>query len=205
MVTRPIIYVEGRSNKVFYQQLIELNDKFVDNGGSCIDINRKVDSENNSYGIVDHDYSEINHEKLFPINFYSLENISLIYIQELDDLRESIEKYIIENTLKTVSIHKADFKMYHDKTKRVKGYHIILSSRKHHDQFNEYILNKIVCEKTFMRYKDIKKVVEQYIKFYKSKYSVKVHHIIDLAEYLPSKSIKHIFDKPTLERLNKII
>ncbi|GAA3412607.1 hypothetical protein ACFFNY_32905 [Paenibacillus hodogayensis] len=81
LVTQPIIYVEGKSNKIFYQQLEEFSDKFIDNGGNCSNIRAKVESQPNSYGIIDHDYEEISHEKLFPINFYSIENISLIYIE----------------------------------------------------------------------------------------------------------------------------
>lgn len=206
LVTQPIIYVEGNSNKFFYQQLNELRDKFVDNGGSCIQIKAKVESQSNSYGIVDHDYQEINHEKLFPINFYSIENISLIFIEELYNLRESILKNISENTLEVVRLYKFHLNICFDKeSKRVTNYNLVLTDQKHHDQYIEYITKNIISESTFMRYKDIKKIVERYVKFLKAKNGVKINHIIDLAENLPSKSINEIFDKATLERFNKVL
>ena len=42
MVNIPIIYVEGKSNKIFYEQLRELENTFVQNGGSCIDIKKSA-------------------------------------------------------------------------------------------------------------------------------------------------------------------
>ncbi|KFF56619.1 hypothetical protein CM50_15365 [Bacillus subtilis] len=135
-----------------------------------------------------------------------MENISLIYINELDDLRDSISKYVFENTLEVVRLYKSHLNICFDKErKRVKGYNIVLTDQKHHDQYIRYITKNIVCEKTYMRYKDIKKIVELYVRYYKSKHGVKLNHIIDLAEYLPSKSIAEIFDKTTLARLNKIL
>ncbi|WP_433745938.1 hypothetical protein [Falsibacillus pallidus] len=206
LVTQPIIYVEGKSNKFFYQQLNELKDKFVDNGGSCIQIKLKVESQTNSYGIVDHDYQKITHEKLFPINFYSIENISLIFIRELNNLKESIINYISENTLEVVRLYKSHLNICFDTvTKRVTNYNIVLTDQKHHDQYIEYITRNIISESTFMRYKDIKKIVERYVKFLKVKHGVKINHIIDLAENLPSKSINDIFDNETLERFNEVL
>ncbi|MGJ9458519.1 hypothetical protein [Oceanobacillus sp. CF4.6] len=206
LVTQPIIYVEGRTNKIFYQQLKELKDKFIDNGGNCIQIKEKVESQSNSYGIVDHDYLDINHERLFPIDFYSVENISLTYIEELDDLRDSIIKYIKENKIEVVRLHKPHLKICLDKEiKRVTNYHIELTDIKHHEQYIKYISKSIISDCTFIKYKDIKKMVEQYVKFYNAKFSVKINYIIDLAGYLPSKSINVIFDDTTLDRLNKVL
>lgn len=209
LVTQPIIYVEGLSNKVFYQQLKELKNYLIDNGGNCTQIKKKIESQSNCYGIVDHDYLAHNHENLFPINFYSVENISLIYMKELEDLRASIHNYVKTNRLETLRFHKPHLEMYSDeKSNRVIDFNIILTNEKNHEQFNEYITNNILCGMTFMKYKDLKKIVERYVKFHKRKYGGdKINHIIDLAEHLPSKSIEEIFDETTLgkftERLNR--
>ncbi|QWG44696.1 hypothetical protein EXW31_10505 [Bacillus mycoides] len=206
IITQPIIFVEGCSNKIFYQQLNELKDKFIENGGNCTQVKEKVESQNNYYGIVDHDYLEHSHEKLFPINFYSVENIALIYITELEDLRVSIHRYIEANELEAIILHKPLLKIFSDEeSRRVTDFNIILTNQKHHDQYVEYITNNIVSEITFMKYKDLKKVVELYVKFYKLKNSEKINHIIDLAKYLPAKSIEEIFDETTLDRFNKIL
>ncbi|MED3396729.1 MULTISPECIES: hypothetical protein [Bacillus cereus group] len=206
IITQPIIFVEGRSNKIFYQQLNELKDKFIENGGNCTQVKEKVESQNNYYGIVDHDYLEHSHEKLFPINFYSVENIALIYINELEDLRVSIRKYIETNELKAIILHKPHLEIFFDKeSKRVKEFNIILTKQKHHDQYGKYITNNILSEITFMKYKDLKKVVELYVKFYKLKNGEKINHIFDLAKHLPAKSIEEIFDQTTLDRFTKVL
>ncbi|PEA78013.1 hypothetical protein CN676_12070 [Bacillus wiedmannii] len=206
IITQPIIFVEGRSNKIFYQQLNELKDKIIENGGNCTQIKEKVESQNNYYGIVDHDYLEHSHEKLFPINFYSVENIALIYINELEDLRLSIRKYVETNKLEAIILHKPCLKIISEEgTKRVTGFNIILTSQKHHEQYVKYINNNIVSGITFMKYKDLKKVVELYVKFYKLKNGEKINHIIDLARHLPAKSIEEIFDETTLNRFTKIL
>ncbi|MDI0274408.1 hypothetical protein QGQ84_12485 [Bacillus safensis] len=205
LITQPIIYVEGYTNKIFYQQLNELKENFIENGGNSSEIRKKVDSEINCYGIVDHDYTHITHEKIFPINFYSVENISLIYIKELDDLRNALIKYIDDNTLELARLHLPNLNIQYDKnSKRVTTYELVLTERKHHNQYEEYIAEKVISNSAFMKYTNIKKVVEKYIKFYKRKYGVKINHIIDLADYIPSKTIKMIFSENTLNRFEII-
>lgn len=57
-----------------------------------------------------------------------------------------------------------------------------------------------------MKYKDLKKIVERYVKFHKRKYGGdKINHIIDLAEHLPSKSIEEIFDETTLGKFTELL
>ncbi|MGA5696767.1 hypothetical protein ACPCHU_19455 [Bacillus bombysepticus] len=206
LITQPLIFVEGNSNKIFYQQLNELKNKIIENGGDCIQIKKRVESQTNCYGIVDHDYLDHSHEKLFPINFYSVENISLIYIDKLEDLRLSIHKYIYTNEFEEIILQKPFLKMLFDKeSKRVIDFNIILTNQKHHDQYKTYITKNIMSETTFMKYKDLKKVVELYIRFYKLKNSEKINHIFDLAQHLPKKSIEDIFDEATLDRFIKIL
>ncbi|OMD43530.1 hypothetical protein [Paenibacillus odorifer] len=206
LVTQPIFYVEGKTNKIFYQQLDELSNKFIDNGGNCTTIKAKVESELNSYGIIDHDYVEISHGKLFPINFYSVENISLIYISNFKHLNEMLVDYIGIYGIEKARIHKPKLIInYEENRRRVRDYNVVLTQEKHHDQYIEYIENHILCDVTFMRYKNIKKIVESYVSFIKNKYSDRINYIADLADYLPTKSIENIFDAETLQKLKKVI
>lgn len=206
LITQPIIYVEGNSNKIFYQQLNELKDKFIENGGSCNQIRQKVESKNNVYGIVDRDYENINHPKIFPIDFYSMENISLIFIEGLQDLLESVKRYFHKHDLDEVRFYQPNLIVNVDtNTKRVKNYDIILTNKKHHDQYQTYITKNIISENTFLQYKDVKKIVERYVKYLRSKQGVRLNHIIDLADHLPSKSIKIIFDGITFKKLDNLL
>lgn len=203
LVTQPILYVEGNTSKIFYQQLIELQDKFVENGGSCSAIKIKVKNDTTSFGIIDSDYSIVAQDRIFPIDYYSIENISLVHITELIDLKKSLINYVLTYKLSKVRLYKTIFDVFRDENNRVKEYKINLGAQKHHSQYNSYIANNIVCEMTFLRYKDLKTVVEKYVKFHKSMYSEKINYISELADYLPSKSIKEIFNSHNLERLEK--
>lgn len=208
LVTQPIIYVEGETNKIFYQQLEELSDKFIESGGNCSAIKAKIESQSNSYGIIDHDYVEVSHEKLFPINFYSIENISLIYIGKFGHLIEMIADFVKEHGVEKVRIHIPQLIINYEENGeiiRVKDYHVVLTSEKHHDQYMNYIENNIVCDDTFMRFKNLKKIVELYVKFVKNKYSDRINYITDLIDHLPTKSIEFLFDASTLHRLKQVI
>uniref|UniRef100_UPI00193110CF hypothetical protein n=1 Tax=Metasolibacillus meyeri TaxID=1071052 RepID=UPI00193110CF len=132
LVTQPIIYVEGSSNKIFYQQIEELNDKFIDNGGNCNNIRRKVKSDSNYYGIVDRDYHDISEERIFVICFYSLENAALIYIDKMEYLRSVIKKCIYKNTLNNAKFHKLKLSINRGRNKRVRNFDLIITESKHH-------------------------------------------------------------------------
>jgi len=203
MVSQPIIYVEGKGNKVFYQQLDELSNLYIENGDSCVAIKEKVALELNSYGIVDKDFNHTLPPKIFPINFYSIENISLMYISEFSDLQNQLIKYINITQLENARLQKQILKIHnHPHTKRTTGYSI-LSSGSHHNQFEPYILENIVCYNSFLQYQNLKNVVSTYIKYYKSAQQIKIKYLINLANYLPTKSLIHIFDEDTLKKFNK--
>lgn len=202
MVNIPIIYVEGKSNKIFYEQLRELENTFVQNGGSCIDIKKKVLSEKNSFGIVDHDYENNFHEKLFPIDYYSIENISLIRMEEFNELRTSIQQHINQHNIESARIHKCTSNIIRDKDKRPINFKVELSAVKHHIQYENYINSKIISANSFFKYKDIKIVVEKYIGFYKEKNSEQINHVTNLIESLTAASVTEIFDTSTLRRFN---
>ncbi|GAB1762907.1 hypothetical protein [Priestia megaterium] len=205
IVTQTMIYVEGKNNKIFYQQFKELQRVFIENGGNCNNIEAKVNLRPNSYGIIDRDYTDTNHAKLFSINFYSIENISLIYIEALKELREKIIKYVEEHGLDSTRISIPKLEINYGEDNRVRDYNLQLTLKKHHDQYKDYIENAINCEQTFMRYKDLKKVIESYVYFAKNKYSTRINYITDLVESLPCKSIEVIFDTNNLNRLKQVL
>ncbi len=205
LVNKPILYVEGKSNKMFYLELDEIKDFFlIQNGGACGHIKTLVESEDNSFGIIDKDYRNLEHPKLFQINFYSVENISLIYIEDLINLKEILKEFFIEHGLADVSIHIPFLKINYHSNRRAKDFTLSLTPKTHDAQFISYIQQNIICGETFLKYKDLKKIVELYVKYLKLKGKGKLNYITDLADHLPSKSIEHIFVEHVLDKIQKV-
>lgn len=205
LINKPILYVEGKTSKVFYLQLEEIKDFFsIQNGGDCGRIKLLVESEKNSFGIIDKDYRNLNHPKLFPINFYSIENIALIYIDSLNGFKNILKGFIEEHGVLNASIHIPLFTINYHPNKRAKDFTLILTSDIHDTQFLSYIQENIICTETFLKYKDLKKMVELYVKYYKLLGNGKIHYITNLANYIPSKSINHIFLDSVLEKIEYV-
>lgn len=205
LINKPILYVEGKSNKMFYLQLKEIKDSFsIQNGGSCGRIKSLVESENNSFGIIDKDYRSFDHPKLFPINFYSIENISLIYINGLSDFKNMLRNFIDEHGLINASIHIPLFTINYHPNRRAKDFVLSLTSDTHEAQFIAYIQENIVCTQTFLQYKDFKKILELYIKYNKLIGNGKINYITDLSNHLPSKSINHIFLESVILKIENV-
>ncbi len=205
LINKPILYVEGKCSKSFYLQLKEIKDFFlIQNGGSCERIKSLVESEKNSFGIIDKDYRNLNHPKLFPLNFYSIENISLIYIDSLSELKNILKDFIEEHGLINASIHIPLFTINYHPNQRAKDFILSLTSGTHHAQFIPYIQESIICTETFLKYKDLKKLVELYVKYYKLTGKGKINYITDLSDHIPSKSIKHIFLESMVEKIENV-
>ena len=205
LVNKPILYVEGKTSKSFYLQLIELKDDFlIKNGGSCGVIQHLVESESYSYGIVDKDYRNLDHPKLFPINFYSIENVSIIYIDQLNSFKELLKNFVDGNGVINASIHIPYLKINYYPNKRVKDFTLSLTSKTHDTKFLPYIMKNIKCSESFLQYKDLKKVLELYMKYYKQMGYGKINYITDLANYLPSKSTKYLFVDSVLKKIESV-
>lgn len=205
MVSQPIFYVEGERNKFFYQQFEELSTINLENGGSCPSIRAKVNSQKDSYGIIDRDYLFHSNPKLFPIDYYSIENLSLIYMNRFEELKTNLIEFINLHGLNKVKNHKISLTMNLNKTLyRITDFSLELSDT-HDSQFSTYIESAITCNSSFIRYSSMKHIVEKYVKFHKSKYGFKINHINDLMENIPSKSIEVLFDSETERKLKVTI
>ncbi|GAA3411673.1 hypothetical protein ACFFNY_20620 [Paenibacillus hodogayensis] len=131
-----------------------------------------------------------------------------IYISKFGHLNEMIVDYIEKHGIEQARIHIPQLIINYEETggiRRVKDYTVVLTPEKHHDQYIDYIDNNIVCDVTFIRYKNLKKVVELYVKFMKNKYSDRINYITDLVNSLPTKSAEYIFDADTLQKLKQVI
>ena len=80
MNTGLTIYFEGKCNKKFYANFNIFKKYTLLNGNSCYNIIKKVENNNNCIGIIDGDFDDSKKgDKIFKIDFYSIENIVVIY------------------------------------------------------------------------------------------------------------------------------
>ena len=209
------VYVEG-NNTLFYKNLLELSTLTVYKVGdseksdslygglSSSDIVRKVKEDRKSglksFGIVDNDFKTQFGAYIYPIDFYCIENVSLLMMGEFAQLRKAV-KDLVTNDIKTYRIKKIDLEPIRNQEMRVERFTLNVLGEVHND-FKSYIETKIQCIDTYMRYMDLKLIVEKFSEFYKQKFGKKnqIKYIEDLADKLPARSIAYIFSQPVYDR-----
>jgi len=205
-----VIYVEG-NNIIFYKKLKELERYFIDtdnknslpNGNCCSEIRRQVREDRKqgkkSYAILDRDYNDLNSfdNFIFPIDYYSLENVSLLFMEEFKPLENKIIDYVQEDfENRRFENLKLIIKRYDDK--RVRDFEIDNNGKVHSDIEN-YISNVINSNNYLLRYKDLKMLITSFVSYNKQKNGkeANIKYFDDLPERLPEKSIKYLFDDKT--------
>lgn len=182
-----VIYAEDPE---FYRCYINPNTVVNPEGMSCDKVRKCVKESNNLnvIGIVDGDFNDdLEHEKLFKIDYYSIENIALYHHRSILCLKNVILEHLSERVEKKfrlkITFDSSDFTIKWDKNRIPK-------------QFDNYINRKINCENDFLKYMDVKKVVNDFGK--RNKLDFKK----SLAKYVRFESL---FSEPELERLMDIL
>ncbi|EUB33007.1 MULTISPECIES: hypothetical protein [Fusobacterium] len=210
-----IIYFEGENNKKFYSNFSEIQHCILRgctaNGQhSCIDIkNEIVNNENlNLIAIIDGDFcDDKEHENIFKIDFYSIENIVLMEHGYFQELKTKLEKYYESEKDKGINLIKIRGNI-NDK----RDVYSLDKSNNIHKQFHCYIKNKIVNFQTYIKYMDLKEVVYDYSIF--RSYSNNLSrdekneckkYIETLFKHIKDKKLSKLFSKKEYESLSKIL
>ena len=161
------IFFEGEINKKYYQNIALFRRYTLENGGSCSNIKRKVSQNSAFYGVIDGDFLKEDLERIYQIDFYSIENIILIYHDDLASyltfLKSILENHFrSEKTIRHRLIQNID----------CKDRFAIKKDLKINPQFYDYIDEKIIDELTFLKYMDLKKIVDSYMSFLKQDPSI---------------------------------
>ena len=89
MNTGLTIYFEGECNKKFYANFDFFKKHTLLNGNSCSNIIKKAGNNDNCIGIIDGDFDDSKiDDKIFKIDFYSIENIVVIYHKLFNELKK---------------------------------------------------------------------------------------------------------------------
>lgn len=192
-----VFYFEGLLDKNFYKNFQEINRFTLLQGGSCSKVIEKVSSRKNHYGIIDNDYKERSScqiDRIFRINYYSIENIVLCEHSLFDNLRSLFETFLSDIShidgmyLNIIPI------LERDENKRVTGFNVDFGEAIH-DQYHEYVKVNITNIETFFRYFNVKRIVVKYGEFLnQTGIRISKNPLLDLHDKYKEKSVKAIFD-----------
>ncbi|MBV7364634.1 MAG: hypothetical protein E7G23_01000 [Streptococcus mitis] len=147
-----IIYAEDPE---FYSCYITPKTTVFPEGMSCDQVRQRVihNGNMNAVGIVDGDFNDsIEHDNLFKINYYSIENIALYHHRSMSELKNKIVDFLtsnLQNKLRLdISFNHEDFHIKHGK--------------KISREFNEYVDRKIKDAESYILFMDLKEVVLRY-------------------------------------------
>lgn len=210
---KPYVLVEG-NNKFFYQDLEEFHDCFVKNGGNCENIKKQIedkltDRKKNYIGIIDNDYFfHPSRTNIFVIDYYSIENVSLLNFEQFSTLKKELEKFYLSNSLEDIQTFKVvgGFGKFDKSSNGVAPFKINFHS-KYNASFESYTHQTITSLDSFFKYKDLKKTVENFANYYKNVKGKKnqINYIHDLSKALPNPSTEHIFDTKTNSLLQRTL
>lgn len=104
-------------------------------------------------GIVDGDFDDKDeHENLFKIDYYSIENVVLIYHKGVKQLKENTLNYLENNLDKK-------YRIYHTRD----GENITIKKSSRIDsRFDSYVRRKIIDKFSYIRYMDLKNYVNSF-------------------------------------------
>lgn len=193
IASKKIIYVEGnRIDKLLYQNLECFKGHIIEPKGSCINVINQVDLNLNSLGVIDKDYNiRSNHDRVFITNYYSIENVQLCNDKRIWKLKVLLLKLGLFSFFRRVKYYKLKSRTYFDKSKGTWRYKVEKGPEKHHEQFNKYIFWRIRSYYRFIKYKELKKTVQDYNKYHKNINGIKdkVWYIHDLYLFVEDKKV----------------
>ncbi len=144
-----MIYAEDPE---FYSCYITPQTTVYPEGMSCDQVRKRVINTGNVnvVGIVDGDFNDsIEHDNLFKINYYSIENIALYHHRSMSELKNKIVDFLtsnLQNKLRLdISFDDGNFHLKH--------------GEKISKEFNNYVDRKIKDAKSYILFMDLKEVV----------------------------------------------
>ena len=198
------IFVEGGLNKAFYSQFSEINKNMIENNGSCSKIIKKVSESENYFGIIDNDFrlkGEFVEDRVFRIDYYSIENIVILNHSKYVKLREKLDNILNSVSITDYAKNKLDVNILRIKNRPTDFK--FESIAQHHPQYHSYITSQILDASSYYKYMDLKKCVTTFMKYIHEKEgSFKNKHILELYDNLQDKTIKSIFDDREFIRIS---
>lgn len=194
-----VIFVEGKSNKLFYAQFNEISHIPVltplernEGTSSCNHIKKLVKKNAFWHAILDGDFnlSNILDERVYYIDYYSLENIVLENHSFFEELKYAFERFIDENGLSI-----CQNEIYSIKIDRENSTYEITKHKNIDSQYKNYINSKIKNSSHYIKYMPVKKLICSFDSFLPTKHKgyKKNCYFQNLYNELSNKSLLNLF------------
>lgn len=202
MNTGLTVYFEGECNKKFYANFDVFKKHTLLNGNSCSNIIKKAGNNDNCIGIIDGDFDDSKiDDKIFKIDFYSIENIVVIYHKLFTELKK---EFLHPLFLK----HKITRKHIQVKTNNYNQNFELEFGKEIDDQYHKYINKKVKNENDYIKYMNLKKVVNKFSKYKinctntnKEDKNIYRNYIETLFDYMNNCNINVLFSNSEFSRI----
>ncbi|WP_285141552.1 hypothetical protein [Lactococcus petauri] len=161
-----VVYAEDPE---FYKYFFKPNTIMDPIGLSCDKVRQYVTKTGNKnvIGIVDGDFNDsVEHNNLFKIDYYSIENLLLYKHEKLNSFKNEIIHYV---ELERVSKNRLSISFNGDE------YCLHKDTRKIAEHFLDYINRKIDSSDKYVKYMDLKELVNAHLKYFKKNYKSTLH------------------------------
>lgn len=204
-----VIFVEGKSNKLFYQNFDDLKRFSImlpeQGGSSCLNIKSKVKENLNWYCILDKDYSDGEDDQLrvFFLNYYALENIVLLNHPKFMVLQEKLIEFMDNQDFNECKLKLLNIQ--YNRNKRENKEYSIIELGHIHIQYHNYINNIVENHMHYMQYISVKKIIETFDSYLaqKTENHRKRRYFEELYSKLKEQSFKYLFNDYQYEKIQK--
>ena len=190
-----VVYAEDPE---FYKYFFKPDTIMDPIGLSCDKVREYVTKTGNTnvIGIVDGDFNDsFEHNNLFKIDYYSIENMLLCNHEKLNSFKSDVIFFVNQ---KNIKIRKLSIK-FDDKK------HFLHESTTIEKQFHDYVNEKITSSDYYVKYMDLKDVVNAYEKKSESNHKSSLYMYVKIDDIFSSDEVHRLKSKiEEVENVNLI-
>lgn len=207
------IFVEGKSNKLFYSKFREIKLPIVTpldmqcGANNCSNIVKIIRDNPNSkfYGVIDGDFvrDHVLIERIFILNYYSLENLVLLNHNKFSKIKEELENFIIKK-----GIEYCRLKLFDITFDREKYEYTIQELNNIQEQHYDIISKRVNTPSDYLKYISVKKLVESFDTYLSIRRDIKHKkrkYFEELYDELSDRSFKALFSEIQHNNIDSII
>lgn len=205
------IFVEGKSNKLFYSCFEEIKhipiltplDK---NQGSCScgNIKKLIKKNLKWHAILDGDFntSKTSLDRVYHLNYYSIENIVLIHHPKFKEIKNELQKLINKKGIKNCFNKRYTISKEKGRSDKFE----IIESKKIHPHHQQYLKNNITSSLLYIQHMPVKNIIEAFDSFLTSKIDghKKREYLRELHDKLNNKSLLNLFPEKNHQHYDKL-
>lgn len=193
-----VVYAE---DPLFYRHFFKPYTIIDPQGLSCDKVRERAIKTGNTnvIGIVDGDFNDsFEHNNLFKIDYYSIENMLLCNHDKLKSFKRDVISFVNQKNIKNIKKSKLSIS-FDDKG------NCLHESTTIEKQFHDYVNEKITSSDYYVKYMDLKDVVNAYEKTNKSDHKSSLYIYVKIDDIFSSGEVNRLKSKiEEVENVNLI-